>query len=95
MGLRYVIAFIEDIKIQPVQPSEECDSPQKRFLKKHGEGVYHVAFTVGSVNEAEKACEEKGLKTISRGRHPDQSGFNYLDTEGEIGVTLLVRETYH
>ena len=93
MGLRYVETVIGDIEIQLVQPNMEYDSPQKRFLEKHGEGVYHIGFVVDDANGAEEVCEAKGMKTFSRGRRPDQSGFNYFDTEDEAGVILLIRKS--
>jgi len=93
MHLRYVQATIGDIALQLVQPSSEFDSPQKRFLVTHGEGVYHIGFVVDDANEAETVLKEKGLKVLSRGRRPDQSGFDYLDTKKEAGVTLLIRKS--
>lgn len=93
MALKYVEARVGDIEIQLVQPSDKYDSPQKQFLDKYGEGVYHIGFVVDDVNEGEKVLESKGVKTISRGRRPDQSGFNYLDTKDDAGVVLLIRKT--
>jgi catechol 2,3-dioxygenase-like lactoylglutathione lyase family enzyme len=93
MVLKYTKAIIGNIEIQLVQPSMEYDSPQKRFLEEHGEGVYHVGFVVDDANEAEKVLESRGVKTFSRGRRPDQSGFNYLDTMAEAGICLLTCES--
>jgi methylmalonyl-CoA/ethylmalonyl-CoA epimerase len=90
-NLKFVVAKIGDIQIQLCQPSQ-IDSPQKRFLDAHGEGVYHIGFVVDDVNEGEEAIKEKGLKVVSRGRRPDGSGFNYFDTKKEAGVTLLIRQ---
>lgn len=90
--LRFVQAFIGDVEIQLVQPGKH-DSPQKRFLEKYGEGVYHIGFAVDDVNKGEKILKDKGLKVQSRGRRPDQSGFNYFDTKDEAGVILLIRKS--
>lgn len=91
-NLRYVQTYVGDMEIQLVQPGEG-ESPQKDFLEKYGEGVYHIAFAVDDVNKGEKVLEGRGLKTKSRGRRPDQSGFNYFDTQQEAGVTLLIRKS--
>ena len=93
MNLRYVQATMGDIELQLVQPSDEFDSPQKRFLDTHGEGVYHIGFVVDDANRAETVLKDRGLKVISRGRRPDQSGFDYFDTKKEAGVTLLTRKS--
>ena len=93
MALRYVEANVGDIGIQLVQPSEEYDTPQKQFLDKCGEGVYHIGFVVDDANVAERELEEKGLVTTSRGRRDDQSGFNYYDTKKSAGLVLLTRKS--
>ena len=93
MNLRYVQATMGNIELQLVQPSDEFDSPQKRFLDTHGEGVYHIGFAVDDANRAETVLKDRGLKVISRGRRPDQSGFDYFDTKKEAGVTLLTRKS--
>ena len=92
-ALRFVEANIGNVEIQLVQPSEEHDTPQKRFLDEHGEGVYHIGFVIDDANEAEHSLEEKGLRTTSRGRRDDQSGFNYYDTKKSAGVVLLTRKS--
>lgn len=92
MELRYVQAVVGDVEIQLVQPGEH-DSPQKQFIEKYGEGVYHMGFVVDDVNKGEQVLKEKGLKILSRGRRPDQSGFDYFDTKNEAGVNLLIRKT--
>lgn len=92
-ALRFVQANVGDIEIQLVQPSLEFDTPQKKFLDENGEGVYHIGFVVDDANEAEKILAGRGLKTSSRGRRPDQSGFNYYDTKEDVGVVLLTRRS--
>ena len=91
-SLRFMQTYIGDMEIQLVQPGE-ADSPQKRFLDTHGEGVYHIGFVVDDVNKGEQVLKERGLKTLSRGRRPNQSGFNYFDTKKDAGVTLLIRKS--
>jgi methylmalonyl-CoA/ethylmalonyl-CoA epimerase len=93
ISLRFVQAMIGDIELQLVQPSNEFDSPQKRFLDTCGEGVYHIGFVVDDANKGETVLKERGLEVISRGRRPDQSGFDYFDTKKEAGVTLLIRKS--
>jgi 4-hydroxyphenylpyruvate dioxygenase-like putative hemolysin len=92
-ALRFVQANVGDVEIQLVEPSPDHDTPQKRFLEEHGEGVYHIGFVVDDVNEGEKVLKKKGVKTTSRGRRPDQSDFNYLDTKDGAGVVLLIRKS--
>ncbi len=43
------------------------DSPQKRFLDEHGEGVYHLGFE-SDLDRAEGFGRTMGLPVIGRGR---------------------------
>lgn len=90
--LRFMVAQLGDIQLQLVQPDMRYNSPQKLFLDKRGEGVYHIGFVVDDVNQGEQVMADRGLSNVSRGRRPDQSGFNYFDTQREAGVTLLIRQ---
>jgi methylmalonyl-CoA/ethylmalonyl-CoA epimerase len=66
-------------------------TPHGDFLDAHGEGVFHIGFSVDSVDEAEAAAATLGLDVILRRRRGDASGFSYFDTYPSAGVTLQVR----
>jgi catechol 2,3-dioxygenase-like lactoylglutathione lyase family enzyme len=91
-NLKFKIAQVGDIQIQLCQPGEG-KSPYKDFLEKKGEGVYHLGFVVDRVDESEAELRRLGLKVLSSGRRADGSGFSYMDTAQEAGVTLLVRQS--
>lgn len=55
------------------------DSPQKRFLDEHGEGVYHLGFEA-DLDRAEGFGRTMGLPVIGRARREDNTGFCYFDT---------------
>jgi methylmalonyl-CoA/ethylmalonyl-CoA epimerase len=90
--LRFKCAQIGPIQIQLCQPGEG-DSLYKRFLEEKGEGVYHLGFVVDAVDDAEAGLTALGLGVLSSGRRQDGSGFSYMDTAGEAGVVLLVRQS--
>lgn len=91
-AMRYKCADLDNVQLQLCQPSA-LDSPQRRFLDRHGEGVYHLGFEVPSLQEAENFVGGQGVETISRGRRADGSGFAYFATRAGAGVTLEVRRT--
>jgi len=91
-NLRFKIAQVGDIQIQLCQPGEG-KSPYKDFLEKKGEGVYHLGFVVDQVDDSETELKKLGFKVLSSGRRADGSGFSYLDTAQEAGVTLLIRQS--
>lgn len=91
-AMRYKCADLDNVQLQLCQPSQD-DSPQRRFLDEHGEGVYHLGFEVESLDDAEASVAARGVNTTARGRRADGSGFAYFDTRARAGVTLEVRRT--
>lgn len=89
---RYKCADLRNMQLQLCQPSM-LDSPQRRFLDAHGEGVYHVGFEVVDRDAAEAEGRALGLGVISRGKRADGSGFCYFDTQRGAGVVLEVRKS--
>ena len=91
-NLRYKCCDLQNFQLQLCQPGPE-DTPQRRFLDEHGEGVYHLGFEVDDLPGAEAAGRELGLDVISRGLRGDGSGFAYFDTRHLTKVILEVRRT--
>jgi hypothetical protein len=48
---------------------------------------------VEDVDVVEKQLTDNEMKVLASGRRDDGSGFSYLDTREQAGVTLLVRQT--
>ncbi|MCA0239236.1 MAG: VOC family protein [Proteobacteria bacterium] len=93
LQLRYRYANLGNFQLQLCQPGDG-DTPQRRFLDERGEGVFHLGFSVDSVDQAEQEGLAMGLAILSSGRLPDRSGFTYFDTAGHgAGVTLEVRRS--
>lgn len=90
LGMRYKFADIDNIQIQLAQPPMD-DGPQRRFLDRHGQGVFHLGFSVPDCDAAENEAAGLGLDVLMRGRRPDRSGFTYFDTEQDAGVVLEIR----
>ena len=87
---RYRCADFDNVQLQLCQPSL-LDSPQRRFLDEHGEGVYHLGFETPDVAAAKAAGEQLGLGVIASGERVDGGGFCYFDTRRDAGVVLEVR----
>ena len=90
--MRYKCLDLDNFQLQRCQPSM-LDSPQRRFLDTHGEGVYHLGFEVADCDQAEAQAQQAGVGITARGRRADQSGFTYFDTRAGAGVVLEVRKT--
>jgi methylmalonyl-CoA/ethylmalonyl-CoA epimerase len=91
-AMRYKCVDLANVQLQICQPSD-LDSPQRRFLDQHGEGVYHLGFEADNLDRAEAYSKELGIGVTARGRRADGSGFAYFDTRGEAGTVLEVRKT--
>ena len=77
MRLRYRFCNFDNTQIQLCEPGEG-GSAQRAFLDAHGEGVFHLGFTVPDLDAAEADSKALGLEPWMRGRLPDRSGFTYL-----------------
>jgi len=84
----YKYIDLENIQIQLCQPSK-LDNQQRRFLDKHGEGVFHLGFEVPDCDAGEAAAKAEGMSVLMSGRRPDRSGFTYFDTAQEAGGVVL------
>ncbi|MCE3271245.1 MAG: glyoxalase [Ramlibacter sp.] len=91
-AMKYKCLDLENVQIQLCQPPAG-DSPQRQFLDKHGEGVYHLGFEVADRDLAEAQGRALGLGVIARGKRDDGSGFAYFDTREGAGVVLEIRKT--
>ena len=89
---RIVFTYVGNLQLQLAQPGEG-QTIYKDFLETKGEGVFHIGFEVDDVDGAEHELTRDGMKILASGRRDDGSGFSYLDTREEAGVTLLVRQT--
>jgi len=90
-AMRYKCVNLDNIQIQLCEPGE-LDSPQRRFLHEHGEGVYHLGFEVADMDAGERQGELLGLEVIARGRRGDGTGFCYYDTRLQAGTVLEIRK---
>ncbi|WP_113436821.1 VOC family protein [Rhizobium sp. SYY.PMSO] len=91
-AMRYKCVDLANVQIQLCDPGV-LDSPQKRFLDDHGEGVYHLGFEVNDRDAAEAGGRALGLEVIARGKRTDGSGFCYFDTRAGAGTVLEVRKS--
>ena len=89
---RFVYTHIGNLQLQLAQPGEG-KSQYKDFLETKGEGVFHIGFEVDDIDAVENQLTENDMKVLASGRRDDGSGFSYLDTREQAGVTLLVRQT--
>lgn len=91
-AMRYKCVHLANLQIQLCQPGPQ-DTPQRRFLEGHGEGVYDIGFGVPGRDAAESPGRALGLKVVAHGRRVGRSGFCNFDTRADANVVLGVRKS--
>ena len=91
-ALRYKCADLANFQLQLCEPSTH-DTPQRRFLDEHGEGVFHLGFDVEDLSAAVEQGRNLGLDIFSRGLRADGTGFCYFDTRHGAGTVLEIRKS--
>lgn len=91
LKLHYRFCNLDNIQLQLCAPPPG-ETPQRRYLEKHGEGVFHLGFQVEACDDGEAAAKQLGLSLLLRGRLPNGHGFSYFDTrDAGAGITLQLR----
>jgi catechol 2,3-dioxygenase-like lactoylglutathione lyase family enzyme len=73
---KYITAFFgavgDGCDIQLLQPPDEA-SPLYRRLRKHGEGIHHIAFSTSHLEDTYQALKRDGVSVSDRlyAEHPD------------------------
>jgi 4-hydroxyphenylpyruvate dioxygenase-like putative hemolysin len=80
---RIINARIGGITYEFIQPSG--DTPNRRFLDSHGEGISHVCFAVDNVRQEVARLVSKGATVVMTGMG---GRFAYVDT-GKVGNVLI------
>ena len=88
-GSKLKVRFVQigSIVLEFFQPVEG-ESMQLHFLRKHGEGIQHMAFAVADIDAEVDDLLSKGVKLIFRGDMPTGTRIAYFDT-GQIGDFLI------
>ena len=74
------------VQLELAQPISG-DNVYSDFMAEHGEGLYHVAFTVDDINQTTQMMNKAGFPTLMSGGFAD-GGFAYYDTPGPLKVIL-------
>jgi len=90
--MKYRYCDLDNVQLQLCEPPADLDSPQRRFLDEHGEGVYILSFE-HPWEAAAAAGEELGLEVLQRGRRANGTGFIYFDTLDDAGAVLMARQS--
>ncbi|MFQ5908186.1 MAG: methylmalonyl-CoA epimerase [Thermoplasmata archaeon] len=91
--VRVALFPVGDTRIELLEPSRE-DSVIDRYLKKHGEGVHHIALEVRNIDKASRELVEAGVRLVYESPHPGEGGsrINFVHPASTRGVLIELRE---
>ena len=88
-GAKLKARFVQigSLIIEFFQPIEGEDT-QSAFLRKHGDGIEHIGFTVANLDTEANALAKSGVKLMSRINYPNGTYMAYFDTS-KVGDVLI------
>lgn len=91
--VRVALFPVGDTNIELLEPSSD-DSVIDRFLRKHGEGIHHVALEVRDIDEASRELVAAGVRLVYESPHPGEGGskINFVHPASTRGVLIELRE---
>ena len=92
--MKLAFAQIGSLAIELIE-AVRGESIYSDFVREHGYGVHHFGVQVDNADEKIAQAASLGFQMIQDGSGFGKAGdghYAYLDTEGEIGVTLELRE---
>ncbi len=92
--LKVRVAFLEisGNRIELISPSSD-DHELTHHIKKHGEGLHHIAFKVKDINEALKEFNKMGIRLAQdkpRGKGHGGKEIAFLNPEDTCGILIEV-----
>jgi methylmalonyl-CoA/ethylmalonyl-CoA epimerase len=92
--IRTAILLAGKIKIELMEPTDE-EGPVARFLKKRGEGIHHIAFTVTNLEDFLKNIKEKGIVLVDEKPRIGAGGYRmaFLHPKSTKSVLVELCET--
>jgi methylmalonyl-CoA/ethylmalonyl-CoA epimerase len=85
--VRTAFFMIGQTKIELLE-STDPEGPVNKFIKKKGEGIHHIAFSVNGIADCLKEAGEKGIVLIDKHPRKGAEGLNiaFLHPKSTFGV---------
>ncbi len=78
---------IGQTKLELLEPTSD-DSPVTKFIKKHGEGLHHIAFSVNNLPEKLEILKKKNIQLVDETPRKGAENLNiaFLHPKSTFGV---------
>jgi len=91
LTIRLAQAKMGDVELELIQ-ADPGDNPFWEFLKTHGEGLHHLAFSVEDIESAIVQLSNKGVEVLIRGETSTEKTFAYLESIPPSGTILQLAQ---
>ena len=81
------------LQVEFIEPNE-APSVWRDHLRRHGEGVHHIAFGVKGINKAIERCEQWGMTLEQKGEYRRGNGrYAYLNALEDLKIFVELLES--
>ena len=81
------------LQVEYIEPNE-APSVWRDHLRRHGEGVHHIAFGVKGMNKAIERCEQWGMTLEQKGEYRRGNGrYAYLNALEDLKIFVELLES--
>jgi methylmalonyl-CoA/ethylmalonyl-CoA epimerase len=92
MKLKIAFTDLSGVKLEFLMPTDS-QSTIAKFIDKRGEGVHHICFEVGDVDEAVEELQAKGLELVDKPRMgAEGKKIVFLSPKSTHGVLIELKE---
>jgi len=91
LTIRLAQAKMGDVELELIQ-ADPGDNPFWEFLKTHGEGLHHLAFSVEDIESAIVQLSNKGVEVLIRGETSTEKTFAYLESIPPSGTIIQLAQ---
>lgn len=89
-GVELAWFVIDGVRIILVCPNQK-DSPVQKFLDDHGEGFFHIAYEVDSIDSALKTYQLQGLDLHDGEKRKGVEGWDIIDLKMKDTLGVLTQ----
>ncbi len=91
--VRTAFFMVGQTKIELLESTDPA-GPIGKFIEKRGEGIHHIAFAVGNIDEQLKLAEKEGVRLIDNTPRKGAEGLDiaFLHPKSTSGVLIEICE---
>ena len=92
-AMKIALCSFYDVELELIEPKDD-NSSYAEFLKKHGQGIHHIAMKTPG-NNFKGTCnflDSKGFECVQSGADPNGEDLAYYDLREELGFIVELND---